>query len=139
MGHLCENPANREKRRELRVLRELSLNCSNQGLPLVVHLILRLEERSALFVALGFESLNLLLTDEFVLQRQSVGCGPPGLLDSTVKLLDFALKTHLEIIGPPFELLGLGLKEPRVALGNCSLNRSLLLLDDALDRVRGGA
>lgn len=122
---------------QLTSLRQLSLDYCNQVGPLQVHLILCLEERAALLVALGFEGLNLLLAGEFLFQRQCRCGSAAGFLDLAVNLLDLALETQLEVVGPTVEFLSFGLEEPGVALGNGALKAGLSMLDSGLDRAGG--
>ena len=58
---LREAAAEGEERREFRGLLELA----DEGFALLVNGVLRLEERAALVIALGFDGFDLLLTGEF--------------------------------------------------------------------------
>ena len=97
----------------------------NQLLPLPVHLILSIEQRPPLLVALGFKGLDLFLTGELFLQRQRGSGGAAGFLDLAVQFLDLALQAELEVIGPAVELFGFGLEEAGVALRDFFLDGSL--------------
>ena len=97
---------------------ELAFDLRDQFLSLFVHLILRVEQRPALLVALRFERLDLLLPGELLFQRQRGRGGAAGLLDLAVELLDLAFEADLQVVGPAVELFGLGLEEAGVALGD---------------------
>ena len=62
-------PAYREKLLEPTLLREFPFNVGNKFLPLLIHLVLRLTERPAFFIVLGFESLDLVLAGELLFER----------------------------------------------------------------------
>ena len=112
---------------------QFSFNHSNQLLALSIHLILRVEQRAALLVALGFEGLDLLLAGELFLQRQRGRGGAAGLLDLAVEFLDLAFQSDLQVVGPAVELVGLGLEEAGVALGDVALDGGLALLGDGVE------
>jgi hypothetical protein len=77
------------------LLFKLTLNPGNQFLPLPVHLILGVEQRPPLLVALGFQGLDLLLTGKLLLQRQRSGGSTSGFLDLPVQFLDFPFQPDL--------------------------------------------
>jgi len=115
--NLLQPPANSEQRAGSPLLREFSLNLRGQFSALLIDLVLRVEERAALVVALGFEGLDLLLPGEFLFERQSDGRGAAGLLDLVVEFFDFTFEAQFEVVGSAVELLDFGLEEPGVALG----------------------
>ncbi len=88
----------------------------NQFLPLLIHLILRIEQGTPFLVALGFERLDLLLPGKLLLQRQGCRCGATGFLDLAVDFLDFPFQSYLQVVGPAVELVGFGLEETSIAL-----------------------
>ena len=121
------------------MLGQLALDGGDECLPLLVHFILRLEERAALLVALGFEGFDLFLADKLFLQSGRGGGSSAGFLDQPVHLLDLAFEAELEVVRPAVEFLSRSLEEPRVAFGNHALDRGLSFLDGDLGRARGDA
>jgi hypothetical protein len=67
-----EPPTDGEKLLQTALLSELSFDVRNQILPLLVHLVLHVEKRAALLVALGFEGFEgeeVVAEDEAVLEQ----------------------------------------------------------------------
>lgn len=58
---LRKHPPDLEQIIQLCILRKLAFNFFNQFIPLLVNLVLGIEQRPAFLVALGFESLDLFL------------------------------------------------------------------------------
>lgn len=75
-------------------MRQFALDLFDQFVALPIHLILCIEQGTALLVPLRFERLDLLLTGEFLFQGQGGRGGAPGLLDLAVDFLDFPLQAH---------------------------------------------
>jgi hypothetical protein len=91
-------------------------------------LILSVEQGTPLLIALGFEGLDLLLPCQLFLQRQRGRGGAAGLLDLAVDFLDFPLQADFKVVGPAIQLVGLGLEEAGVALGDIALDGGLAML-----------
>ncbi len=133
MVSLIQSPTDGEQHFQLTPLRKLAFDVGDEFRPLLVHLVLRLEERAALFVPLGFEGFDLLLAGELFLQRQGCGGGAAGFLDLAIHLLDLAFQAEFEVVGPAVEFFCLGFKKSGVALRNRAPDGGLPLLDDFTD------
>ena len=93
-----QKPPNREQPLYLGRLRQLPLNGKDQLVALTIYPVLRVKQRAALVVALGFQCLDLFLPGELFLQCKCAGRGAARLLDLAVEFLDLALKAELEVV-----------------------------------------
>ena len=103
-------------------LLQLSFNLRNQFVPLPVHIILGLEKRTPFQIALGFQSLDLLLSGKLFLQSQCRARRSTDFLDLAIDLFDLSFQPCFQIIGPTIELVCLGRKEAGVSLGDIALD-----------------
>jgi hypothetical protein len=73
-------------------------------------------QREAFLIPQRFERLDLLLTGQFLFQRESRGGGTTGFLDLPVDFLGLALQAELQVVSPAIELLSFRIVR-RAALG----------------------
>ncbi|MCZ7624790.1 MAG: hypothetical protein M5R38_02130 [Candidatus Methylomirabilis sp.] len=119
---------------------QLALNLRNELFATAVNLVLRFKEGPAFGVALGLERFDLFLTRQLILQGQGSLGRATSLLDLAVQVFNLAFQADLQIIRPAAQLIGFGLEEGGIALGDSPPDRLLtpaenLLQDGLFDLV----
>jgi len=92
---------------------------------LPVHIILGLEKRTPFQIALGFQSLDLLLSGQLFFQSQCRARRSTDFLDLAIDLFDLSFQPRFEVIGPTIEFISLDRKEAGIPFGDIALNRRL--------------
>ena len=115
---------------------QLALDLGDELAAPAINVILRIEERTALLVALGFQRLDVLLTSQFLFQREGRGGRATGFLDLAIEFLDLPFQAQLQVVRPAVELLGFRLEEAGVALGDGVLDFDLMALGHLIEATR---
>src|SRR5690606_31321281 len=119
-------PADCEERTSIDALFQFALYLGDQLCPLLIDLVLRIEQSSALGRSFCLERLDSLLAGKLFIERRCNRSGAASFLDLPVQLFQFAFQPDLTFVGPAIELIGLHLEKSGVPLRDAAANAILL-------------